>query len=85
MLRYSPRQTYKLFLKELPLPLLNVLKKLTSCEVYLLKVVKLLLEKQTLSSDCVLITDEMYFKKSVQYHSGNFVGQDEEGNCSKGL
>ena len=61
MLRYSPRQTYKLFLKELPLPSLNVLKKLTSCEVYLLKVVKLLLEKQTLSSDCVLITDEMYF------------------------
>ena len=61
MLRYSPRQTYKLFLKELPLPSLNVLKKLTSYEVYLLKVVKLLLEKQTLSSDCVLITDEMYF------------------------
>ena len=85
MLRYSSCQTYKLLLKELPLPLMSVLKKLTSGEVDSLKVAKLLLEKQTVSSDCVLIIDEMYLQKSVQYHSGDFVGQDEEGNLFKGI
>ena len=34
-------------------------------------------------SDCVLLLDEMYLQKSVQYHSGNFVGKDEEGNLYK--
>ena len=27
----------------------------------------------------------MYLQKSVQYHSGDFVGQDEEGNLFKGI
>ena len=70
MLRYSSCQTYKLLLKELPLPLMSVLKKLTSGEVDSLKVAKLLLEKQTVSSDRVLIIDEMYLQISVQYQSG---------------
>ena len=70
---------YKLLLKELPLPLLSVLKKSASGEVDSLKVAKLLPKKQTVSSDCVLIIDEMYLQKSVQYHSGDFVRQDEEG------
>ena len=78
-LRYSSCQTYKLLLKELPLPLLRVLKKSASGEVDSLKVAKLLLEKQTVSSDCVLVIDEKYLQKFVQYHSGDFVGQDEEG------
>ena len=48
MLRYSSCQTYKLLLKELPLPSsLSVLKKLTSGEVDSMKVTKMLLEKQT--------------------------------------
>ena len=36
-----------------------------------------------MSSDCVLIIEEMSLQKSVQYHSGDFVGQDEEGNLFK--
>ena len=60
MLRYSSYQMYKLFLKELPLPLLGIFKKLTSGEVDLLKVAKLLLEKQVVPSDSVSIIDEMY-------------------------
>ena len=72
-------------LKELPLPSLSVLKKLTSGEVESLKVAKLLLEKQMVSTDCVLIINEMYLQKSVQYHSGDFVGQDEEENLFKGI
>ena len=85
MLRYSSCQTYKRLLRELPLPSTSVLKKLTSGEVDLLKVAKLLLEKQTVFSDCVLIIDEMYLQKSVQYHSGDFVGQNEEGNLFEGI
>ena len=85
MLRYISCQTYKLLLKELPLPLLSILKRLTSGEAGSLKISKLLLEKQIVSSDCVLIIDEMYLQKSVQYHSGDFVGQDKEGNLFKEL
>ena len=44
----------------------------------------LLLEKQLASSDCVLIINEMYLQKYVQYHSGDFVGKDE-GNLYKGI
>ena len=84
-LRYSSYQTYKLLLKELPLPSLSILKKLASGEVDSLKVAKLLPKKQTVSNDCVLIIDEMYLQKSVQYHSGDFVGQDDEGNLFKGI
>ena len=53
---------------------LVVLKILKSGEVGSLKVAKLLLEKQTVSSDCVLMINEMYLQKPVQYHSGDFVG-----------
>ena len=37
-----------------------------------------------MSSDCVLIV-EMYLQKSVQYHSSDLVGQDEERNLFKGI
>ena len=32
-----------------------------------------------------LIIDEMRLQNSVQYHSTNFSGQDEEGNIYKGI
>ena len=41
--------------------------------------------KNKLSGDCVLIVDETYLQKSVQYHSGDFVGQDEENDLFKGI
>lgn len=52
-------------------------------EVDSLKISKLLLEKQSVSSVCVLIIDEMHLQKSVQYHSRYSIGQDEEGNSYK--
>ena len=85
LLRYSSCQTYKLLLEQLPLPSLSLMKKLTTGGIDAVKVAKLLLEKESVSSDCVLLIDEMYLQKSVQYHSGNFVGQDEEGNMYKGI
>ena len=50
-----------------------------------MKTVRLLLEKEVISSDIILIIDEMYLQKSVQYHGGHFVGQDEDGNLYKGI
>ena len=38
-----------------------------------------------MSSDYVLIINETYLKKSVQYHKGDFVGQDEQENLFKGI
>ena len=85
LLHYSSLQTYKLLLKQLSLPSLTLLKRLTTGGVDAVKVAKLLLQKGDISSDCVLIIDEMYLQKSVQYHSGDFVGQDEEGHLYKGI
>ena len=50
-----------------------------------INVAKPLLKKTFISDDCVLIIDEMRLQKSVQYHSTNFSGQDEEGNIYKGI
>ena len=36
-------------------------------------------------SECVLVIDEMYLQKSVQYHRGDFVEQDKEGSLFKGI
>ena len=85
LLRYSSCQTYKLLLEQLPLPSLSLLKQLSSGSIDSMKTVKVLLEKEVISSDIVLIIDEMYLQKSVQYHGGHFVGQDEDGNLYKGI
>ena len=59
MLHYSPCQTEKLLLEELPLASLSVLKESTYGEIHSLNVAKLLLEKRSLSSDCVLIIKDI--------------------------
>ena len=46
---------------------------------------KLLLEKEAISEDCVLLVDEMYLQKSVQFHNGSFIGQNEEETLYKGI
>lgn len=85
LLRYSSCQTYKMLLQQLPLPSLALLKKITSGGIEAINVAKLLLEKGSISSDCVLLVDEMYLEKAAQYHSGQFIGQDEDGNLYKGI
>ena len=50
-----------------------------------MKVSKLLLGKNAMSSNCVLSVDKMYLQKSVQYHSSDFVGQEEEDNLYEGI
>ena len=56
-------------------------KKFSSGTVDAMKAAKLVLKNNEMSSNCVLLVDEMYLEKSVQNHGGNFLGQDEEGNC----
>ena len=48
------------------------------------KAAKLLLEKEDLSKDCVLLAVEMYLQKPVQCHSGNVIGRNEGEDCAKG-
>ena len=45
----------------------------------------MLLQNGSMSQDCVLIVDEMYLQKRVQYHNGDYVGADAEGNLYNGV
>ena len=85
LLRYTSYQSYKLLLEKLPLPSLSLIKKLTRGNIDTLKCAKILLQNGSISRDCVLMIDEMYLKKSSQYHSGEYVGEDEEGHLYKGI
>lgn len=45
------------------------------------------MQKNSISDACVLIIDEMYLQKAVQYHNEKsfLVGQDKEGNLYKSI
>lgn len=49
------------------------------------KAARTLLENGSISSDVVLIFDEMYLQKCEEYVGGESYGADEEGNLYKGL
>ena len=44
-----------------------------------------MLEKEEVSSDCVLLVDEMHLQKGMQYHGGSLVGADENGELYTGV
>ena len=44
-----------------------------------LLIAKALLKHGTISSDIVLIADEMYLMQEVQYSGGSYIGVSEEG------
>ena len=50
-----------------------------------LKALKVLGEKCGISTDLILIVDEMYLHKVGQYQAGEYVGADEDGNLYKGI
>ena len=85
LLRNTSWQSYKLLLQQFPLPSLSLFKKIASGFIDSVKAAKLLLENESMSEDCVLLVDEMYLQKSVQFHSGNFIGRNEEGTLYKGI
>ena len=76
LLRFTSCQAYKIMLVQLPLPSLSLLRTITAGSVDAIKAAKLILDKQCIS-------DGMDLQKSAQYHDGNLVGQDENGNFYK--
>jgi len=85
ILRYTSVAAYKLMLKHFPLPCLSLLNKLGSGGVEPLKAAKLLLEEKKTDQDVVLLIDEMYLQKEVQYHQGQLFGRDQDDQFYKGL
>ena len=83
LLPYIFCQSYKLLLQQLPPPSLFLLSKKITSGIDSEKFAKLLLEKEDLSKDCVLLAVEMYLQKPVQFHSGSFIGRNEGEDCAQ--
>jgi len=71
--------------EEFPLPSISLLKKITKGGIDPVKAAKLLLDKDLISKDIVLMIDEMYLQKSVEYSSGEMIGCDEDDSMFKGI
>ena len=85
LLRYTSFQAYKILLQNFPLPSLSLLAKLKSGNVNATKDAELLRQKNAISDDVILIADEMYLQKKVQYVGGKNVGADLDGNLFRGI
>ena len=48
-----------------------------------MKALKNLLDKGKISSDVVLMADEMYLQKGLQYSAKEYVGADKDGSLYK--
>ena len=84
-LRYTSLQSYKLLLEKFPLPSLSLLHKIQQGGVDALKAVKKLLNEGHISSDVILMVDEMYLQKGTSYQGGDYIGEDETGDLYKGI
>ena len=84
-LRYTSAQAYRQLLEMFPLPSFSLLSKIQQGGVDAVKAIRLLMEKGKMSKDVILIVDEMFLQKGSQYQSGDFIGEDEEGNLYKGV
>ena len=78
-LRYTSLQSYKLLLEKFPLPSISTLHRIQAGGVDSLKAAKKLPEKGHISSDVSLMVDEMFLQKEASYQSGDYVGEDKEG------
>ena len=67
MLHYISLPAYQLLVKHFPLPLVSLLKRLSQGGLKPLKAVKLLLNERKIDKDIVLLTDEMYLQKELQF------------------
>ena len=72
-------------LEKFPLPSFSTLAKIQKGGVDTIKAVTLLRVKGEISKDIILMADEMYLEKSTQYHSGRYVGADDDGTLYKGI
>ena len=85
MLRYTSLPAYQLLVKHFPLPSVSLLKRLSQGGLESLKEVKLLLNKRKIDKDIVLLADEMYLQKELQFQQGKLIGCDDNSNLFKGI
>ena len=85
LLRYSSPQTYRMLQDQFPLPSFSLLQKLHKGGVNSIKAAKMLREEGSISSHIILMADEMYLKKSTQYHGGEYIGADTDGSLYSGI
>ena len=79
-LRYTSLQSYKL-LEKFPLPSISSLHRIQAGGVDSLKAAKKLPEKGHISSDVILMVDEMFLQKEASYQSGDYVGKERIIRC----
>ena len=84
-LRYSSLQSYKLLLEKFPLPSISNLHRIQAGGVDSLLAAKKLPEKGHISSDVILMLDEMFLQKEASYQCEDYVGENEEGELYKGI
>ena len=80
LLRYASAQAYRILLDILPMPSISYLRSLTKGSLESSAALKLLKDKGEISRDLILMVDEMYLQKSVQYNGGMYLGANEKGN-----
>ena len=85
LLRYTSLQSYKLLLDEFPLPSISLLNKIKEGNIDALKAAKLLLENSSISKDIVVLFDEMYLQKCVEYCGGDFFGSNINNELYKSI
>ena len=68
-----------------PFPSVSLLKKIQEGGVDSIKALRRLRESGEISTDILLMVDEMYLQKCAQYQNGEYIGEDENGDLYKGL
>ena len=81
-LRYTSLQ---ILLEKFLLPSISTLHRIQAGGVDSLKAAKKLREKGHISSDVILMVDEMFLQKEASYQSGDYVGGMRKESFIKGL
>ena len=81
---YTSTQAYKILLQKLPFPSLSLLAKLKSGSMDVINASKMLKDKGAIFKDIILMVDEMYLQKCIQYAGGQYIGADSNKNFYKG-
>ena len=85
MSRYTSLPAYKLMAKEFNLPCVSTLQKMVSGKLDVSAVAKALKESGSISTDVIVIFDEIYLQKCEEYFGGETFGVDENGDIFKGM
>ena len=87
LLRYtSPQAYYTLLRGKFPFPSFTLLQKLQRGGwADFMNAAKVLLENGSISSDIVLMANEIYLQQGTQFHSGEWIGVNENGELFKGV